>query len=173
MMDRRLKDLLLFIVLLISQVLIFNHILLFDVALPIIFIYFIVRMPVNMSVNILLTLAFLFGLIIDIFSDTPGLNAFCCTILAMVRRPVFYAYSPRDEKMRFISPSVASLGWFTYSKYLLTLAVIYCLLMFSIEYMSYAAVAEVALMTVASALLSYILMLAIDCLMNSKSEKRL
>ncbi|MBR2084353.1 MAG: rod shape-determining protein MreD [Muribaculaceae bacterium] len=78
---------LLFIVLTVLQ-LVCNKIVLWGVAMPVVFIYLILRLPVNLHGGWVLTIAFFSGLIIDIFDNTPGMNALACTLMAAVRRPV-------------------------------------------------------------------------------------
>lgn len=163
----------LFIGLILLQVLIFNHVVLFHVAVPIVFIYFIIRMPTGLSTNMLLTLSFLLGFIIDIFSDTLGVNALSCTLLAIIKKPIFYSFVQRDDVVKDITPSISRIGVWSYSKYLLTMTAIYCALTFSIEYFSIASVKEIVIAAVSSTILSFLLMLGLDSLMISKREKRL
>lgn len=163
----------LFITLVLAQVLICNHVVLFHTAVPLIFIYFIVRLPLSMSLNWQFTLAFLLGFIIDIFSDTPGVNSLSCLILAAVRKPVFYAYVQRDDKVKDIVPTIGRLGPWTYIKYLFSLTLIYCLCCFGIEYFSFADVKQIAVDASSSALFTFTLLLGVDSLMTSKREKRL
>ncbi|MDE6272770.1 MAG: rod shape-determining protein MreD [Muribaculaceae bacterium] len=157
----------LFPLLILVQVLICNHIMLFNVAVPFIFIYFIVRYPIGVSQNIALTLAFMLGFLVDLFSDTPGLNALACTILAGIRPAVFYAYVTRDDKTKRIVPSISSLGWQDYSKYLISICSIYCLMVFGIEYLSFASIGLILLMTIASAVLTFIVIIGLDSLLPS------
>ncbi|MDE6811565.1 MAG: rod shape-determining protein MreD [Muribaculaceae bacterium] len=160
----------LFPVLILMQVLIFNHIMLFNLAVPFVFIYFIVRFPIGVSGSWAITFAFIMGLIVDIFSDTLGVNALACTILAGVKPSVFYAYVPRDDKTKNIVPTISSVGWQNYSKYLITLTTIFCLLEFGIEYFSYASLQDIILMAVASSLLTFIVILGIDSLLPSDNQ---
>lgn len=159
----------LFILMLFAQVLICNHIALFNVAVPIVFIYFIIRLPINLGRGWLFTLAFLMGLCVDICSDTPGVNALSCTILAALKKPVYYAYVPKDDKTVNLIPSISSLGIATYCKFLITMTGLYCLTAFSIEYFNFADLREIAIMSVSSCILTFLIMLAIDCLIISKS----
>ena len=76
---------LLFIVLTVLQ-LVCNKIVLWGVAMPVVFIYLILRLPVNLHGGWVLTIAFFSGLIIDIFDNTPGMNALACTLMAAVCR---------------------------------------------------------------------------------------
>lgn len=156
----------LFPVLILAQVLICNHIMLFDVAVPFIFIYFIIRLPIGMSKNMLFTLAFLTGFFIDILSDTPGVNSLASLILALLKSPVYYAYIPRDDKTKHLIPCIANLGWEYYSKFMGTMTLIYCFLTFSIEYFNFAGIKEILIMTAGSTLLTFLLLYGIDSLVN-------
>ena len=104
------------IVLVLTQVLICNHIFIFNVAMAFVFIYVIIRMPMDMKTNALLTWAFVCGLLVDMFSDTPGVNSLACTVLAMVKRPCMYAYVPRDDRTKSITPSIKELGFAIYGR---------------------------------------------------------
>lgn len=163
----------LFIALVLAQVLICNHILLFGVATPLVIVYFIVRMRVGLNINIAMTLAFVLGLITDIFSDTLGINALCCTILSVIRKPVLLAYVTRDDSLGEIIPSISSLGIWTYGKYALTMVLVYSILLFGIEYFSFAEFWNMLLSAVSSTVLTFIILLALDSLMTNRHEKRL
>lgn len=168
-----LQFILLSVILVMAQVIVFNHMCLFNVAAPVVFIYVILRLPNTLSVNSILTIGFLLGLTVDIFSDTYGLNAMGCTVLAMVRRPVLRLYVPREEDLARPEPSMYSLGTPVYIKYLLTMTLIYCVLIFGIEAFSLFHPLLTVLRIVCSTVLSIILMIGIDSLMTPKSEKRL
>lgn len=71
-MTRNLTYSILFIVLVLVQALLMNHIVLFNCAVCYIFIYFMVKLPPYMNTYLQLTLGFLLGLSIDMLSDTPG-----------------------------------------------------------------------------------------------------
>ena len=157
----------LFPILVLLQVLICNHIMLFNIAVPFIFLYFIVRLPIGMSKNLLYTLAFLLGFTVDIFSDTPGVNSLSSLILAAVKNPVFYAYVPRDDKTKSVVPSIETLGWQNYSKYLITMSAIFCLCCFSIEFFSFASIREIIVLTFGSTILTFAILYGIDCLLPS------
>lgn len=157
--------------LVIVQVLVCNSIMLFNVAMAFVFIYVIIRLPMDLSVNWLLTWAFFSGLSVDIFSDTPGVNSLACTLLAMLKRPMLYAYVPRDDRTKNIVPSLMSLGFSVYGKYLLSMSCIYCLLAFTIEYFNFADVKEIVIMTVASSAFTFMLLLGIDSLLARKDYR--
>ena len=164
-----LQYILIMAVLILAQVLICNHIMLFNVATLFIFIYVIINLPLSLPTGWLLTLAFFCGLIVDIFSDTLGVNALSCTILAMVKKPVFFAYIPKDDRTKDILPSLSSLGFSIYAKYLLSMTAIYCILVFAIEYMSIADIKEIAIMSAGSALFTFLILIGLDSLLDRKN----
>lgn len=164
---------LLLVVLVIAQVVVFNHLFLFNVALPLVFIYFIIRLPVTISLNWAMTLSFLLGLTIDIFSDTQGMNALACTIFATVKKPALRLYFPREEDLSDPKPSIKSLGLGIYMKYLITMSLIYCALYFVIESFSLFNPLRLLLRIICSSALTFILILGIDSLTIRKNAKRL
>ncbi|MBO5455025.1 MAG: rod shape-determining protein MreD [Muribaculaceae bacterium] len=168
-----LQFLLLGFILVLAQVVVFNHICLFNVAVPMVFFYLIIRLPITLSINWVLTIGFFLGLIVDIFSDTYGMNALACTIEAMLRRPILRLYVPREEDLTRPEPSMYSLGTSAYLKYLLTMTLLYCTLIFLIEAFTFFNPIQLGLRIVTSTMLSMVLMLGIDSLMTPRSEKRL
>lgn len=74
-----------FVVVVLVQVLICNHIDFLGYINPLVYIYFILLFPFNSNRSLFLVLAFLLGLTIDIFSDTGGANAAACVIIAYIR----------------------------------------------------------------------------------------
>jgi len=116
-----------------AQAIIFNNLAVFGVALPIVFIYVIITLPVALGTNWLMTIGFISGLAVDIFSDTPGLNALACTVLAFVRRMVLHLYMPLDDELGPAPLGFRSLGTEIYLKYMLTMVFVYCALVFTVE----------------------------------------
>lgn len=165
-----LKYSVLFVWLIAVQVLICNRIVLFDVAIPIIFIYFIIRLPINMGMNLTLTLAFFMGLIVDIFSDTLGVNALACTIIAALRGPIYHLYMPKDDKGKEEIPAISTIGPAAFSKFTLSICGLYCFLLFLFDFFSFAEIDNILIMTVASTAFSFPILLCIDSLMPRKKS---
>lgn len=159
-----LKYLLLFVVVAVAQVVVFNHLCLFNVAIPLVFIYFIIKLPVNLPVNWAMTFSFLLGLAVDIFSNTQGMNALACTIVAAIRLPLLRLYFPREEDLTNPEPSLRTLGPAVYMKYLITVVAVYCALFFLIEAFTFYNWTLMLLRIGASTLLTFIILLAFDSL---------
>lgn len=160
-------------ILIILQALVFNHICLFGYAVPFVFIYALLRLPLNMTKERAFTIGFLTGLALDIFSDTLGLNALCCTILMALRRPVARLYLPRDEELLEIAPGIKTYGIATFAKYTLTTTLIFCTLTFLIESLDSLVIYIMCFKILASTMLTFALILGLDSLTIGKSEKRL
>ena len=113
------------------------------------------------------------GLIVDIFGNTPGMNALACTLISALRLPVFNLYVSREDEMSSPLPSIDSLGMGNYFKYMSTMVILYCIFLFFIQ----AFTLKDVLLTVErmgfSSMLSIILILGIDSLVSTRREKRL
>ena len=161
------------LLLIIAQAVVFNHVSLWGVAMPFVFIYILVKLPVNLSLSWLFTISFAVGLIIDIFSDTMGMNALACTLTMALRRPIIHLYFNRDEEISDAYPGIKTFGTFTFTKYVLTLTLVYCSLFFFIEAFSVFRITRLLTCIGASTLLTTILIICIDSLTVRKGEKRL
>lgn len=147
----------------------FNNMVLFNVAVPIVFIYIIISLPITYSSIAAMTVGFLSGLCVDILSDTPGVNALCCTVLAFIRSAVFHLYVSSDIDLAEQRPSPRNLGVAVYMKYALTMIIIYCLMEFGIEAAQVFNFRLLVLRTVFSSLYSFVFIYGIASLPSLKS----
>lgn len=168
-----LKYMMMFILLVLAQAVVFNNLCLYNVAFPLVFIYFILRLPITLGINWVMTFSFCIGLAVDVFSDTQGVNALCCTLLSVVRKPTLGLYLSRGDEMNGTEPSIKSLGLVVYMKYLITLVLFYCIMYFLIESFSLFNPLRMLIRIVASSLLTFVLILAIDSLTLRRHAKRL
>lgn len=164
---------LMFVILVVAQAVVFNRICLFGVAIPLVFIYLIIKLPVTLNANWSLTVGFLVGITVDIFSDTQGMNAIACTTLAALRRPILKLYFPREDEMPEPTPSRRSVGPAAFLKYVLTMTLVYFVMYFVIESLALFNPLRMLWEILGSTLLTFILIVAIDTLTSGKREKRL
>ena len=106
------------------QVLILNNIQLGGYINPYFYIYFILLLPFETPRWLLLSGAFLLGITIDIFSNTPGLNAAACVMMAFIRPFIISSISSGTEFMMGTHPSLKNQGikWFAYYSVILILS---------------------------------------------------
>ena len=112
-----------FFFLVLLQVLILNHINFGGYINPYFYIYFILLLPFGTPRWLLLIVAFILGLSIDIFTNTIGLNAAACVVMAFFRPFVISAISTGPESLIGDTPSLRNQGikWFLYYSIILVL----------------------------------------------------
>ncbi|MBQ8269742.1 MAG: rod shape-determining protein MreD [Bacteroidaceae bacterium] len=127
-----------FAILALIQALIFSQIHLFGYATAHIYLIYLLKLPRFTSRNELLVWAFLCGLVIDIFGNTPGINACAATAMAFTRNYLLDAFTPKGNADDFV-PGAHTIGWGGYTTYalfnlLLFYSVLYLLELFTIHY---------------------------------------
>ena len=150
-----------FVVLLLVQVLILNNIHLFQVATPLLYLFFVITFRRGMPKWIILTYSFLLGLLLDIFTNTPGLAAGTMTLIAVIQPYLLETLTPRDsaENMRV---SVSTMGFSKFVTFSAILVGIYCVVFFALEAFNFFDWQMWLLRAVSSALLTLLFVLAIE-----------
>ena len=143
------------------QVLILNHIHLFNVATPLVYVYFILLFPRNQQRWVSILLAFFLGLILDSFSNTPGETAFALTLTAFIQPYFLSLYLERDNSDNF-TPSMAKMGFMRYATYVLLLTFIFCFTLFTLEAFSFFNWAQWLLCILGSWGVTSLIIIAID-----------
>lgn len=121
-----------FVLLVLVQVLIFSRIHLFGYATACVYIIFIIKLPRHTTRNELLIWSFFFGLFVDMFCNTPGINAAAATLLGFVRNPLLAAFTQKGLADDFV-PGVRSLKWSRYIVYSLLCISIFFTTLFILE----------------------------------------
>ncbi len=155
-----LKQLISFVVLILLQVLVLNHISFWGYATPFLYIYFIIKMPIGTDRNLLMVIAFFLGFIIDIFCNTPGQNAAASVFAAFIRRPVQGLFFAREDFEHFI-PNIATLGS-AFMKYACVVVFLHHTLLIFISSFSYFNYQTITLRIITSTVLTSILIFAIE-----------
>ena len=122
-----LRGLVYFVVLLLIQVLILNNIHFLRIATPFLYLYFIIKMPVGTSRDLVVLFSFLIGLVIDMFSNTPGMHA-----AGFIREPLIRFFMGKDLP-EGIYPSYKTFGYGGFFRYVLSFVVIHHVTLFLIE----------------------------------------
>lgn len=114
MINRILRFGLIFILLLLLQVLLFNNIQFSGYVNPYVYIMFILILPIEIPAWLLLIISFFTGLIIDLFAGTPGMHTSATVLAGFVRPFILRIISPRDGYEPGADPSILIYGfkWF-------------------------------------------------------------
>lgn len=150
-----------FVGLVLLQVLVLNHVHVLGYATPFLYIYFILKFNTGTSRNELMLWAFFLGLAVDIFSDTPGMNAAATVLLAFARPAILRLFSPRDLN-EDLEPSFKSLGITPFVKYVIAGVLLHVTALLVIESFSFFSLPVLLLKIISSALLTTLCILAIE-----------
>ena len=130
------RNLLITLSLILLQVTVFNRFHLFGVATPYLFVYLLIKFPAGMSRSLTLLASFLIGFVLDIFTNTPGLNAGTLTIAAMLRPVVINLFLPKDIQDSY-TPSAKTAGTAPFWRYTIAIVAVHHILLVFAELFSF------------------------------------
>ena len=107
------------LILIVLQVLVFNNIHLFGYITPLVIGYMVVCFHRNTSQTEIL----IWGFISDLFSNTAGMGAASCTLIAMIQPYWLNLLAPRDSADDF-TPTMITMGFWNYILYIILLMVV-------------------------------------------------
>ena len=163
MLNYWIRQTLSFILLVFMQVWLFNKIHLFEFATPLLYIYFIIKLPVDMNRNWVVFLAALMGLTIDLFNFTLGLNMLAATIIAFLRFYILKLFAPRDVFESYI-PSFSTFGNLLLLRYAFLMTLLHQIILFTTESFSLFDPLSLILRVVGSTILTVLLIYALESL---------
>jgi rod shape-determining protein MreD len=136
-MNKLLHYILVFLVLMVLQLLIFNNIEFSGYVNPYIYVMFILILPISVPSWILLLISFLTGFVIDVFMGTMGVHTFATVMAGFVRPWVLSHNVTAEVADPDMSPSSYHSGLRWFFIYTLTLVFVHHLSMFYIEVFSF------------------------------------
>jgi rod shape-determining protein MreD len=152
-----------FVALILFQVLLLNRINLFGVATPVLYIYFLLKLSVGRNLYYVITSAFVMGLIIDIFLNTPGMNAAAITIVAAFRKNISGLFFEREGYDDFVPGMNVAAGAFV--RFTIFMVLLHLTLLFFIESFTLFNLKNTLLRIVTSSAVTIPLIIALDSLM--------
>lgn len=150
-----------FVGLVLLQVLILNNVNIAGYATPFLYIYVILKFESDVSRNVLMLWAFLLGLTVDVFSDTPGMSA-AATVLLAFFRPVFLRLFVLHDMQETLIPSVRTLGISSFLKYLVVCVLAHHGMLLTLEFFSFAHIGVLLLKVMTSAALTVACIMAME-----------
>ncbi|MBQ7149609.1 MAG: rod shape-determining protein MreD [Prevotella sp.] len=161
-----LKGIIAFAVLLLVQVLVFNHIHLFNCATPLLYVYMPMLFSRNNSRWVVLLLSFFMGMAIDVFQNTPGVAMATMTFIGLIQPLILGVFMQQDSEADIV-PSMRTLGVAKFSYYSFIITFLYCLVFFTLETFTFFNWLQWLETVGASTLLTYILILVLENLRRS------
>lgn len=148
-------------VLVLLQALILNHVLFLGYATPFLYVYLLLKFDTGMSRYAQLLWGFALGLAVDIFANTPGVNAAATTLLALVRPALLNLFVPRDSADD-LEPGFHSVGAGPFMRYTVISLLLHQTTLFMLLTFSLAHPGTLALKIVCSTLLTALCIAAIE-----------
>jgi rod shape-determining protein MreD len=160
----------LFVLLILLQITLFDKIHVFGCATPLLYIYFILKLPGGMNRNLVLVLSAVLGLCIDIFDHTMGMNMLACVVGGFSRRFFLDWFVPRDVHEDYV-PSFRSLGMGIFLRYACAMTLLHHVVLFVAEAMSLLEPLVLLSRIVGSAILTLLLIFACESI-NFESKRK-
>lgn len=149
------------------QVLVLNQMHIEGYATPFFYIYFILKIKSKVDRNTLMLWAFVLGLTIDIFGNTPGQNAAAATCLAFFRTPLMRLVTLRDMDEAF-RPSIKTLGFASFFRYSLLTCSLFCTVRLLIDAFSFLDVTVLIMKIITSTLSTLLCVLCAESIGREK-----
>ena len=140
----------------------FNYIFLFIYPL------FIFLLPLKVSRTLQVLLAFLIGLSVDVFYDTPGLHSAALLFTTFIKKYILKFLEPVEGYKMDSTPTIRKYGFNWFLIYSSTLLFIHLLLYFSLEAFSFVYFFDVLLKTIFSFIFSQFILVVYVLILNPK-----
>jgi rod shape-determining protein MreD len=127
-----------FFILILLQVLLFNNIQFSGYINPYVYIMLILLLPVEIPTWFLLIISFFTGLIIDFFTATPGMHASATVLSGFMRPYILRLISPRDGYEPGAIPSMEMYGFRWFLIYTIIIVLVHHFALFYLEVFRFA-----------------------------------
>ncbi|MCD6010321.1 MAG: rod shape-determining protein MreD [Flavipsychrobacter sp.] len=180
-MNSTIKNILRFCIILLLQVLILNKITLrwwsepssFPIFIPFVYPLFILLLPFEAPVPLLLILGFILGITVDTFMNTAGMHACATILIAYLRTNVLSALLPRNlSEYSGQHPSIRTMGWMPFLVYSGFLILLHHIVFFSIELWNFSNIGFLMLKILASAVTSMLFIIVYLLLFTRQNAAR-
>jgi rod shape-determining protein MreD len=161
-----------FILLIFLQVFLLKNISLYNLSTPYLYILFVLLLPFEIPNLLLFLLAFILGLTIDAFYDTPGLHAASCVLLAFVRVLFISITVQKDGFDNEPEPTLSIMGFRWFFTYALVLTLFHHFFLFNLEVFRFSELEYTLTRFILSSVFTVFLMLVSGLLFFRKKERK-
>jgi hypothetical protein len=140
---------------------------------PYIYYLFILWLPFTLSRMGLMFVAFITGITLDAFTNSPGLHAAACVLIAYLRPFVISVLTPKDtSEFNYREPSPRSMGWTPYLVYVFILTLFHHGYMVFLEWLSFGTFLQFLVKVASTTAISMVLIIIIELLFPRKLKFR-
>ena len=141
--------------------------------IPYIYFLFILWLPFSIPRFWQLVVGFLTGLSLDYFTQTPGLHAAACVLIAYIRPFVINILSPKEtSEFNYREPSPRTMGWTPYMVYVFILTIFHHTYLLFLEWLSFGSFLTFLIKVVATTGISMLLIFTTELLFPRKLKYR-
>lgn len=157
-----------FILLVLIQILIFNHVNFLGYLNPYLYIIFILLAPININRSLFLILSFFLGLFIDLAGDSGGIHAASCLIIAYIRPIVLRSAFGLSYEFQTVKLGKVNFG--ERLVYVTLIVLIHHFILFSLEFFNFSHILLIAKKTLFSSVFTIVLTMLILVLFRRKDS---
>jgi len=161
-----------FVVLVFIQVFLLKNITLYNLSTPYLYILFILLLPFELPNILLFVLAFILGLTVDAFYNTPGLHAAACVLLAFVRVLFISITVQKDGFDNEPEPTLSVMGFRWFFTYALILTLFHHFFLFNLEVFRLSEIQYTLSRVVLSSIFTVFLMLMSGLIFYRSKERK-
>ena len=169
MINTFIRGLIYFVLFVLIQVMVLNNIHFLRIATPFLYLYFILKMPFTSSPSYVVFFSFIIGLVIDTFSNTPGMHACACTLAGFCREPLIRVLVGK-ELQEGAYPSYKAFGFWGFIRYVSFFVLIHHTTLFLIESLTLFDPLFLVIRIVASVLMTILLIGTVEAF-NMEAER--
>lgn len=161
-----------FVLLAALQVFLLKNVVLYNLSVPYPYILFILLLPFETPNYLLFPLAFIMGLTIDAFYDTPGLHAAACALLAFVRIQFIGITVQKEGFDNEPEPTLSVMGFRWFFTYASVLTLVHHFFLFNLEVFRFSEIQYTLTRFILSSVFTVFLMLISGLLFFRKRERK-
>lgn len=142
-------------------------------VIPVLYYLFILWLPFSLNRLSLLLIAFVTGLTLDYFTQTPGLHAAACVLIAYVRPFIISILIPKDTaEFNYREPSPRAMGWAPYSVYVFILTLLHHTYLTLLEWLQFGTFLDFIIKVLSTTGISLLLIFTVELLFPRKLKFR-
>ena len=171
-MSNLVKNIIRFILFILVQVFVLNQVPpLHHLATPYLYFLFILWLPFQMGRRSIMVLAFALGLSLDYFTNTPGLHAAPCVLIAYLRPFLINLLIPQEgADSNYEEPSIKSMRFVPYFTYVAFLTLVHHSFLFLLEALQFGGFWYFIIKTFLCLAISLLLVLIVELLFVRKQR---
>ena len=141
--------------------------------IPVVYYLFILWLPFSVPRFWLLIIGFITGLSLDYFTNSPGLHAAACVLIAYARPFIVNLLIPKDtSEFNYREPSARAMGWAPFSVYVFILTLLHHGYLVFLEWLQFGTFLDFLIKVLSTTAISMLLILTAEVLFPRKLKFR-